>query len=192
MKSSSTSERLKQIMQERNLKQVDILEACQPYCKKYGVKLKKNDLSQYVSGKVTPKQNKLSILGMALNVNEVWLMGYDVPKERNKKMDINNDKNMILNQNEKTQKEFSNIFNKLSDALQEHLLKTAKDLLETQNKLSQTSTNELSSTSSTIETQAVSKAEEEYIKNVLYSVPSKNYSALNTTKDENQTNINYG
>ena len=67
---------------ERGLKQVDILEACKPYCERYGVQLKKNDLSQYVSGKVEPKQDKLSILGMALNVNEVWLMGYNVPAGR--------------------------------------------------------------------------------------------------------------
>lgn len=83
MKKFSTSDRLKQIMLERNLKQTDILEACKPYCKMYGIKLAKSDLSQYISGKVQPKQDKLSILGMALDVNEVWLMGYDyVPMER--------------------------------------------------------------------------------------------------------------
>lgn len=82
MKELTTADRLKQIMSERGLKQVDILEACKPYCKRYGVQLKKNDLSQYVSGKVEPKQDKLSILGMALNVNEVWLMGYNVPAGR--------------------------------------------------------------------------------------------------------------
>ena len=82
MKELTTADRLKQIMSERGLKQVDILEACKPYCQRYGVQLKKNDLSQYVSGKVEPKQDKLSILGMALNVNEVWLMGYNVPAGR--------------------------------------------------------------------------------------------------------------
>lgn len=82
MKELTTADRLKQIMSERGLKQVNILEACKPYCERYGVQLKKNDLSQYVSGKVEPKQDKLSILGMALNVNEVWLMGYNVPAGR--------------------------------------------------------------------------------------------------------------
>ena len=82
MKELTTADRLKQIMSERGLKQVDILEACKPYCERYGIQLKKNDLSQYVSGKVEPKQDKLSILGMALNVNEVWLMGYNVPAGR--------------------------------------------------------------------------------------------------------------
>lgn len=85
MKNSSTSERLKQIMNERSLRQVDILEAAKPFCEKYGVKLAKNDLSQYVSGKVEPRQEKLTILGLALNVSETWLMGYDVRKERDEK-----------------------------------------------------------------------------------------------------------
>jgi DNA-binding helix-turn-helix protein len=78
----TTSDRLKQIMNERNLKQVDILSRCEPYCIKYNVKLNKNDLSQYISGKVVPGQDKLTILSMALNVNEVWLMGYNVPSEQ--------------------------------------------------------------------------------------------------------------
>ena len=82
MKKLTTADRLKQLMHERGLKQVDILEACKPFCMKYGVKLAKNDLSQYISGKVLPGQDKLSILGLALNVNEVWLMGYNVPPEK--------------------------------------------------------------------------------------------------------------
>lgn len=83
MEKLTTADRLKQIIRERNLKQVDILEACEPYCAKYGVKLGKNDLSQYISGKVTPGQDKLTILGLALDVNEVWLMGYNLPSGRN-------------------------------------------------------------------------------------------------------------
>lgn len=81
-------------MKERNLKQVDILELCKPYCKKYDVKLGKNDLSQYVSNKYSPSQEKLSILSMALKVNEVWLMGYDVSSG------INDLKNIKQNQSE--------------------------------------------------------------------------------------------
>ncbi len=82
MKISSTSQRLKQLMKDENYRQVDILNKCLPYCKKYNVKLGRNDLSQYVNGKVEPGQEKLSILGLALNVNEAWLMGYDVPIDR--------------------------------------------------------------------------------------------------------------
>ncbi|MGD9567570.1 MAG: transcriptional regulator [Sedimentibacter sp.] len=82
MKKFTTSQRLKQIMDTRKLRQVDILEAAEPFCKKYNIKLEKNALSQYVSGKVEPGQEKLTILGMALGVSEAWLMGFDVPMER--------------------------------------------------------------------------------------------------------------
>lgn len=82
MRQHSTSQRLKEIMAMKNYRQVDILEAAEPYCKKYGVKLGKNALSQYVSGKVEPGQEKLTILGLALGVSEAWLMGYDVPMGR--------------------------------------------------------------------------------------------------------------
>ena len=78
----TTSDRLHQLMDERNLKQTDILAAAQPFCKKYGIKLNKSDLSQFVSGKVKPGQEKLTILGLALNVSESWLIGLDVPMER--------------------------------------------------------------------------------------------------------------
>lgn len=82
MKKYSTAQRLRQVMEARNMRQVDVLEAAEPYCKKYGVKLGKNALSQYLSGKVEPGQEKLTILGMALGVSEAWLMGYDVSMER--------------------------------------------------------------------------------------------------------------
>ena len=82
MKVATTSQRLNQIISERHIRQIDIIESAKPYSEKYGVKLNKNDLSQYVNGKTEPGQEKLTILGLALNVNEAWLMGYDVPMER--------------------------------------------------------------------------------------------------------------
>lgn len=81
MKVSKTSERLKQLMIERNLRQIDVLKLTEHYCKIYNVKMNKSDISQYCSGKVEPNQDKLFILSAALNVNISWLMGYDVPIE---------------------------------------------------------------------------------------------------------------
>lgn len=78
---TTTSNRLKEIMSEQNLRQVDILEMIAPYSKKLDIRLAKNDLSQYVSGKVEPSQEKLTLLSLALNVSEPWLMGYEVPKQ---------------------------------------------------------------------------------------------------------------
>ena len=69
-------------MKERNLRQIDILNLTKPYCIKYDVKMNRSDISQYVSGKVEPNQDKLVILGMALDVNEAWLMGYNVNMNR--------------------------------------------------------------------------------------------------------------
>ena len=78
----NTSDRLKKIMEERKIKQVDILNMSLPYCRKYNIKMNKSDISQYVSGKVEPSQEKLVILGMALDVSEAWLMGLYVISKR--------------------------------------------------------------------------------------------------------------
>lgn len=104
MKKENTSTRLKQIMKEKNLKQSEILRKCKPVCNKYifengkKVQITKSDLSQWISGKYEPGQWKLTILAEALNTNEVWLMGYDVPNvpkneydEAIKTMDQNSD-----------------------------------------------------------------------------------------------------
>ena len=87
----TTGKRLRKIMSDRCLKQVDILRMCEPYCEKYGVKLAKNDLSQYISDKVQPRQDKLSILAMALDVPEAWLMGFDVPTAYDEALAMSNE-----------------------------------------------------------------------------------------------------
>lgn len=42
----------------------------------------KSAMSQYISGAFKPKQTRTYLIAKALNVNEAWLMGYDVPMER--------------------------------------------------------------------------------------------------------------
>ena len=79
MKASNTAARLREIMTVRNLKQVDILRLCEPVSRRLGIRINRNDLSQYVNGKVEPGQFKLTVLAHALSVSETWLMGYDVP-----------------------------------------------------------------------------------------------------------------
>jgi len=78
-KKSSTSERLKEIMTNRNLKQVEILEMCKPIGDKYGINISKGQISEWVKGRVKPGSDKLTVLSEALNVSPAWLMGYDVP-----------------------------------------------------------------------------------------------------------------
>lgn len=83
MKKCTISQRLKKIMNLMGIKQIDILNKAQPICEKLCIKMGSNDLSQYVTGKVEPSQKKLSVLAEALDTNEVWLMGYDVPIDKN-------------------------------------------------------------------------------------------------------------
>ena len=83
MKKESTATRLKKIMETKDLRQVDVLKLTAPYCEQYGIKMNKSDISQYCSGKNEPNQEKLFVLGKALNVSESWLMGFDVAMGRN-------------------------------------------------------------------------------------------------------------
>lgn len=82
MKTSTTATRLREVMEEKDLRAVDLLKLCEPLCEKYNVKLSKNYLSQYLSGKFEPNQSRVMILATALGVSEAWLMGFDVPKTR--------------------------------------------------------------------------------------------------------------
>lgn len=81
MKKETTAQRLKYIMKTKRLRQIDIIEACKPYSAKFGAKIQRSDLSQYVSGKTEPGQRKLTVLAYALGVSETWLMGYDESHE---------------------------------------------------------------------------------------------------------------
>lgn len=62
--------RIKKAMSLRGMSQSEIVEK---------TNIKKSALSQYLSGRISPRQNVLIELSKVLRVNEVWLMGYDVP-----------------------------------------------------------------------------------------------------------------
>ena len=78
----TTAKRLRRIMDERGLRQVDVLKLIEPWSRKYNVPFYKQNLSLYLKGTVEPNQDKLILLGKALNVSEAWLMGFDVPMAR--------------------------------------------------------------------------------------------------------------
>lgn len=73
MKKSNSSERLKELMKIMGIKQADIIE-------KTGIP--KSAMSMYISGQRVPRQNRISEIADVYNINEAWLMGYDVPMER--------------------------------------------------------------------------------------------------------------
>jgi len=117
VKKENTASRLKKLINERKLRQVDILTACLPYCQKYDVKMNKSDISQYLSGKAEPNQDKLFILGSALNVSEAWLMGYDVPMERAKSYIISGSSSKLLH-----------LYHDLNSRGKERLIDTAAEM----------------------------------------------------------------
>lgn len=57
----------------RGMRQADL-------CQK--TKIPKSAMSQYISGAFEPKQDRVALISQALNVDPVWLMGYDVPMEK--------------------------------------------------------------------------------------------------------------
>lgn len=65
--------RLKKAMDARNMKAVDL-------CEKTGIP--KGAVSYYLSGKSTPKADRLYLICKALDVSEAWMLGYDVEMVR--------------------------------------------------------------------------------------------------------------
>lgn len=57
-------------------------------CEKTGIP--KSAISQYISGAFLPKQDRTFLIAEALNVDPVWLMGYDVPMEKKEEAKQNN------------------------------------------------------------------------------------------------------
>ena len=73
MADTMINDKIRQALKLRNMKQVDLVA-------KTGID--KSQISSYLSGKYKPKQENLSLIAMALDVDEYWLMGQDVPMER--------------------------------------------------------------------------------------------------------------
>lgn len=115
-----TSVRLKQAMDEKGMRAVDLLEALKPYCDKFGVKISKGQLSQYLSGRNEPGQRRLYLLALVLDVSEPWLMGLDVPKSR---------KPPVSTADERA-KEFLSLFSKLTEEQQVTIIQAIKGIAE--------------------------------------------------------------
>ena len=73
MKKAEIKERIKLALELRELTQSELAEKAH---------IDKGQLSSYLSGKYKPRQNNIDALSIALDVNEAWLMGFDVPMER--------------------------------------------------------------------------------------------------------------
>ncbi|MFD1484646.1 S24 family peptidase [Lacticaseibacillus baoqingensis] len=118
---STTAQRLNQLMTDRGLKQVDILNMSKPFQKSLGIKMGKSTLSQYVNGVQSPDQDRIYLLAHTLNVSEPWLMGFDVPQERRSSKKTREASTDILP-----------IYNKLHPARQQNVYTYAEDQLKQQ------------------------------------------------------------
>lgn len=67
------ADRIKYALNYRKLKPKDLSE-------KTGIS--RSSISEWLSGKYEPKQDKIFLIAQALNVDEGWLLGLDVPIER--------------------------------------------------------------------------------------------------------------
>lgn len=70
---ATTAERIAEAMRVAGKKQIDL-------AKETG--LSHSTISRYLSGAVEPRQDATHKLSVLLNVSELWLWGYDVPRER--------------------------------------------------------------------------------------------------------------
>ena len=77
---ATSTERINQIMKEKRLRQIDVLNLAKPLQAKYNIKFSKSHLSQYVNGKSNPDNKKIFLLSKVFGVTEAWLLGYNVPR----------------------------------------------------------------------------------------------------------------
>ena len=115
--------RIKEAMHLRNKTQAEL-------CEITGIP--KSAMSQYVSGKFAPKQTRIYLLAKALNVNEAWLMGYDVTMEREHSEEIppSGAKKESAPELSEADREILDLFNKLKTDDKEMVLKIIRNSLK--------------------------------------------------------------
>ena len=66
-------------MKKNNINQIELSEKTTLH----GKKISQSLINKYLKGKAFARQDNIYILSKILNVNEVWLMGYNVPMDKN-------------------------------------------------------------------------------------------------------------
>lgn len=79
---ATIAQRINEAMSTRNMKQADLVRT---------TGIGKSSISTYLSGEYEPKQKNIYKIALALDVNEAWLMGYDVPMDREKPTPVSED-----------------------------------------------------------------------------------------------------
>ena len=72
MREFTTADRLKELLEVKRISQAGLSKI---------MGISRSAMCQYISGKITPKQDKLYIISTSYDVSLAWLMGYDVPMD---------------------------------------------------------------------------------------------------------------
>ena len=72
MREFTTADRLKELLEVKRISQAGLSKI---------MGISRSAMCQYISGKITPKQDKLYIISTSYSVSLAWLMGYDVPMD---------------------------------------------------------------------------------------------------------------
>lgn len=105
--SNIVSRRIKEAMNIRNLKQIDIV-------KQTGIN--KGSLSSYIKGIYIPKDSNLNKIAQVLNVDKMWLLGYD-DFDNIEKILISTNLKFLRNLNNKTLSDVARICGKTDVAV---------------------------------------------------------------------------
>lgn len=79
IKASTFAKRLAQALELRGITQTELSKR---------TNINKSSISTYLKGEYKAKQDKVDLLANALNVSPVWLMGYDIPMQRDLSFDL--------------------------------------------------------------------------------------------------------
>ena len=75
-------DRLREALDRAKMRPIELSEA---------TGIPKSMISYYLNGKTKPKADRIYKISQALNINEAWLLGYDVPMNRTAEQKKNDD-----------------------------------------------------------------------------------------------------
>lgn len=92
-------------------------------------RIPKSAISQYLSGYAKPKQDRIYLIAKALDINEVWLMGYDVPMERQAGGENEQKESLADVEHQEAVEKAAELFSRLSEEEQQQALTYIEFLL---------------------------------------------------------------
>ena len=116
MKVESCGERIKKALRIRGKKNSDLA---------YFLKIDRGTITNYINDKYAPKTDRLNLMAQYLNVDPVWLLGYNVPMESYHEK--------IKKDDEKTEIIISSL-KELSDPQKQIVLSMVKELIKANKK----------------------------------------------------------